>query len=337
MNKEMKNKPKSQKNGMAVVIAVTVILLLAAAGVFFSSHKKEKEAPPKKEDVVEQEEEKQTDDYITYEGQKYKYNHKLRNILFMGIDKTEEFTDQSVGKGGQSDSLILLSMNREEKTTTLLEISRDAMTDIKTYDMNGKYLGTQHAQITLQYSFGDGKKRSCMLTKEAVSNLLYEIPIHSHIAMTIEGIKIVTDELGGVELTVPEDYTWINPQFEKGAVVNLKGDLAEQYVRSRDSDVIGSNKERMDRQSQFLGAFAGKIQEKSAQSSKWFLPLVPKLDPYMITDVPVDRLEELSKYTMKEKIEVVPGEIRHGERHDEFIVDNEELQKIIIKMFYIPV
>ena len=78
-------------------------------------------------------------------------------------------------KGGQSDALILLSTNKEDKTTTLLEISRDSMTDVKTYDLNGEYLGKERAQITIQYAYGDGEQRSCQLTKEAVSNLLYEI------------------------------------------------------------------------------------------------------------------------------------------------------------------
>lgn len=343
MNKEKKEnignkaKPDNKKNGMIAMIAVTFILVMIAGGLAIGAGKKEKPAVEPKKEAEKKKEETQNDGYITYEGKKYKYNSKLRNILFMGVDKTEEFADQEVGKGGQTDSLILLVMNKEDKTTTLLEISRDTMTDLKAYDMNGEYLGIERGQITLQYAYGDGKKRSCQLTKDAVSSLLYEIPIQSHLALTVEGIAIITDALGGVEVTVPEDYTWINPLFQKGATVNLKGDLAEQYVRRRDTNVIGSNKERMDRQSQFLAALAKKMQEKGKDSKSWFLPIMPKLDPYMITDITVDEMEELSQYEMLEPIEIVPGEIQHGEKHDEFIVDDEELQKIIIKLFYKPV
>lgn len=336
-NIENKAKPDNKKNGVIAILAVTFILVMIAGGLAIGAGKKEKPAEQPKKQTEKKQKKTQDDGYITYEGKKYKYNSKLRNILFMGVDKTTEFEDQDVGRGGQSDSLILLVMNKEEKTTTLLEISRDAMTDIKAYDMNGEFIGMEHSQITLQYAYGDGKKRSCQLTKDAVSSLLYEVPIQSHLALTVEGIAIITDALGGVEVTVPEDYTWINPLFAKGATVNLKGDLAEQYVRRRDISLIGSNKERMDRQSQFLEALARKIQERGKDSKSWFLPIMPKLDNYMITDVTVNEMEELSQYEMLEPIEMVPGEIQHGEKHDEFIVDEEELQKIIIKLFYKPV
>lgn len=279
----------------------------------------------------------QGDDYITYEGKKYKYNYNLRNILFMGVDKKEAFKEEDVGAGGQSDSLILLSMDPDKKTTTLLEISRETMTEIDVYDLSGNFMGKRWAQITLQYAYGDGKKESCQLTKSAVSSLLYEVPIQSYFALTVEGISIITEAIGGVELTVPEDYTDINPLFKEGATVNLKGKLAEQYVRKRDITVTGSNTGRMNRQSQFLAALAQKIQQKGAESKQWFLPILPKIDPYMVTDVSVDELEELSQYEMTEPIEVVPGKVQEGEKHDEFIVDNDELQKLVIKLFYIPV
>ena len=41
------------------------------------------------------------------------------------------------------------------------------------------------------------------MTKEAVSNLLYEIPISSYLALSIEGVKELTDAVGGVQITVP--------------------------------------------------------------------------------------------------------------------------------------
>lgn len=48
----------------------------------------------------------------------------------------------------------------------------------------------------------------------------------------------------------------------------------------------------------------------------------------------IDEMERLSGYEMKKPIEVVPGEVQAGEKHDEFIVDNQKLQEMIIKLFY---
>ena len=242
-----------------VIIGSVLVIVLLVGGLFGYGEWNRRKGEEANADAGER---TQEDLYVTYQGKQYEYNHNLKNILFIGVDKSDEFTEQQVGKGGQSDALILLSTNKEDKTTTLLEISRDSMTDVKTYDLNGEYLGKERAQITIQYAYGDGEAESCQLTKEAVSNLLYEIPISSYLALSIEGVKELTDAVGGVQITVPEDYTEINPLFEKGATLVLNGEQAEQYVRKRDIDKTGSNNERMERQSQFIEALVYQLQGK---------------------------------------------------------------------------
>lgn len=321
----------NKRKGIVLGI-VTILLVISAGTLAYRAWDAKREA--KQGDYNKPADDTQDNDYITYKGKKYKYNHSLRTILFMGVDKTEAPKEQEAGQGGQTDSLILMVMNPENQTTTLLEISRDTMTDIKTYDKQGTYLGKERTQIALQYAYGNGERRSCQLTKEAVSNLLYEVPIHSYAALTIEGISVVTDAIGGVKITVPKDYTDINPIFRMGAAITLNGEQAEQYVRSRDTDVTGSNSERMERQSQFMEALAAQMQEKSQGGSRWYLSLFEKAGAYMITDIATDELERLSKYRLSETIEVLPGTVQQGEMHDEFIVDNEKMQEMMIKLFY---
>lgn len=107
-----------QKKIVITYIVIVAFVFAAIVGVCFL---RKWQAAQEAEEVSER---TQSDRYITYEGKKYKYNYNLRNILFLGVDKSDEFTEQEAGKGGQSDTLILLSMNKEDKTTTLLEISR---------------------------------------------------------------------------------------------------------------------------------------------------------------------------------------------------------------------
>lgn len=306
---------------------ILAVLLLAGIGVF-ASGVLEKDKPAK---VQESTGETQDDRYVTYNGKKYEYNVNLKNILFLGVDTSDEFAEKSVGKGGQSDTLILLSMNKETKETTLLEISRDSMTDVRVYDVAGEYLTTERMQVTLQYSYGDGKKKSCQLTKDAVSNLLFGIPISSYFALSVDGIPTITDLMGGVKIKVPEDYTEINPAFQKDAELVLNGEQAEQYVRKRDIEVTGSNNQRMERQTQFLRALAEQMQGKGFG---WYDKLLAGAKDYIVTDISVDEMQRLTEYKMVEPIEFVPGEVVEGKEHDEFVVNNDELQKIIINMFY---
>lgn len=268
---------------------------------------------------------------ITYNGESYEYNYNLRNILFMGVDKSDELREHETGWAGQADCLILISVDKDKQETTLLEISRDAMTDVETYGEGDTYLGTQRMQIAAQYAYGDGKKRSCQLVKNAVSNLLYEIPVHSYVALSVDGIAKITDLMGGVTITVPKDYTDIDPQFQEGATLNLKGEQAEKYVRYRDTSVSGSNSERMERQTQFLEALALQLQGRSVS---WYQNLQVEAQDYIVTDIKLDEMDRLSRYPMNEDIRMVPGEVRQGEKHDEFIVDNKKLKEIIIKLFY---
>ena len=78
----------------------------------------------------------------------------------------------------------------------MVSVSRDTMTDVRIYDESGEYLATEHAQIALQYAYGTSAKRSIQMTKEAVSNLLYEVPIRSYVSLNVEGIAPIVDAMG---------------------------------------------------------------------------------------------------------------------------------------------
>lgn len=57
------------------------------------------------------------------------------------------------------------------------------------------------------------EKKKLSANQEAVSNLLYDIPIHDYLSLNMSGIVPIVDQIGGVTMTVPEDYTAIDPVF----------------------------------------------------------------------------------------------------------------------------
>lgn len=313
------------------ILGIVTVLLIVAAGTLAYQMWQDKKKPKTEYDGYA--DELQETNYITYKGEKYKYNYNLRTVLFMGVDKEGEIEEKKVGGGGQTDSLVLFAMDTEKKTTQALSVSRDTMTDIRTYDMSGEFLSTERAQLALQYAYGDGKAKSCVLTREAVSNLLYQTPVNSYVALTMEGFSRIADELGGIRITVPQDYTHINPAFKKGETITLNGKMAEQYVRYRDTSASGSNNERMERQSQFIEALVKQLQI-NMKEKKDAVHLYRKMKPYMVTDISEEELEKMINYEFEGKVEKVPGTVQKGEKYDEFIVDNEKLQEKVINMFY---
>lgn len=274
---------------------------------------------------------KTKDNEIVYQGETYTYNRDLRTVLFMGVDKHGDLTKSDVyGRNGQSDCLILLVMNKNDKTTEVIEISRDTMTDVDVYSMEGNFIRTIKAQIATQYSYGDGEKRSCQFTKDVVSNLMYGIPIQSYVALDISGISAIVDSMGGVQITVPEDYTSVDPAFVKGSDIVLTGAQAEKYVRYRDINEFGSNNQRMERQTQFIRAFFPQM--KGIQDYDKILNVA---EPYMATDIDAEMLKSLSEYEMNEEVRKVEGENKMGQEHDEFYVDDEALYELILDVFYV--
>lgn len=311
---------------------IVLVLLIAVCGVVYAVKSKEES----KTKNVKDKQDIKSNNYITYEGQKYKLNTDLTTILFLGVDKSGTAAEVKgvTGHNGQSDTIILFVMNNVDKTTTLIEVSRDSMAEIKLYNYDGKYVATETAQITLQYAYGDGGNRSCQLTKDAVSKLLNNISIRSYLALTMEGIMKITDLVGGVEIMVPEDYTYIDPAFVAGTTIKLTGEQAEKYVRYRDISVTGSNDQRMERQTQFLKAMVSQLKQMSKVQQNIYSSLMGGADDYIITDMSADEMQTLSDYEMSDDILKVPGETVEGEEHDEYLVNNAELYRLLLKVFY---
>lgn len=337
MKKTKKDTDITEKKGKAlpVLILVIVAVLALAAAVYIGTRK---DQTPQNDDSNDkaQTEDGADDEYaVTYKGKKYKYNSNLKTMLFLGVDKNNEVEIQEIaGRSGQSDCLILLVLNEKEQTTTLLEISRDAMTDVKVYGINGDYMSTTKAQIATQYAYGDGEKRSCNLVVNAVSDLLYGIRIHDYLALNMAGIEPIVDGIGGVELTIPKDYTQYNEAFVQGATLNLTGAQAERYVRGRNLEEWDSNNDRMERQTQFIHALLEKVQGTEDGGNAMLKKFWSIGEPYITTDLELNMLEKMLSYSMEPEVYKVPGEVRAGEVHAEFYVDEEALQEMIIEIFY---
>ena len=274
---------------------------------------------------------------ITYEGKQYSYNTNLINILFLGVDNTDMLTEDNLpGEAGQSDCIMILTLDKEKKEGRIIQIPRDTMTEVDLYDTSGNYSTTVTEQIATQYAYSIGGKSSCFATKKTVSELLYDLPIDGYLAMEYSSIAIVNDAIGGVEITVPEDYTMIEPAFEKGATLKLTGKQAHAYVRWRDTNASFSNYDRMDRQVQYIPALIDTIQNHVGEDGNYYKTLYPLVEKHMITDLSEDEINALAEYELiTSDVQYLPGEGKKGKEYEEFYVDEKKLQKMLIETFYI--
>ena len=254
----------------------------------------------------------------------------------MGIDNNAELSEENIpGAGGQADCIIVLSVDRENKTVQAIQISRDSMTEVDIYDANGNAYATLNAQVATQYAYANGAKNGCWATKKTVSELLYEIPIDGYIAMDIAAVSQINDSLGGVTLTIPEDYTMIDSAFEEGTTITLTGEQAEKYVRYRDITIMGDNHFRMRRQIQYIPALLAAMKDKINRSEDALDTLYSEFTPYILTDLTTDEVMNMMQYSWSEEnVTFLAGESVAGEKFEEFYIDDIKLQETIIKTFY---
>lgn len=279
--------------------------------------------------------------WIRYQGKIYEYNENILSFLVMGIDKMEEVTEsKDEVSGGQSDALFLVVINPDDRSIRILAVNRDTMTDIVMYHAGvDESSPVVTAQIAVQHGFGDGKELSCELTRDAVSGLLYDLPINGYVAVNMAAIPELNDALGGVDVTSLEDMSKKIKGAEEGTELHLEGMDAFWYVKYRDITVFESARGRLARQKQYLTAFIKQAIAATRQDITLPISLYGKLKQYMVTDVTTDEVaylaSELINYSFEQDaIYVMEGTTREWDGYEEFYPDREHLRDLMIQLFY---
>ncbi len=285
--------------------------------------------------------------WLQYEGRIYEYNDDIMTFLIMGIDKNGEVqNNRDATDGGQADALFLVVADRGKKEIRLVGINRDTMVNINAYGAYGEGTdGSAKAQIAVQHGFGDGKELSCELTRDAVSELFYNLPIHGYAAVNMDAIPVINDAVGGVTLEVLEDIDTdkygksIGKIWHEGEEIHLQGMEAYYYVRWRDRERFESARLRLARQKQYLEAFLERARSETKKNIMLPVRLYGDLSKYMVTDISIDETAylagELIGYTMDPQgIYTLSGETVKGDAYEEFYPDEEALKALMIAVFY---
>lgn len=340
MKKTTRKAIRQRKVCMLLIIILIIALSILGGGYYLLSQKNaaSSKAGGQNSDSRNQTDLNQNSDIVEYKGETYKYNDHLSNYLFLGIDTREAVdTYQSQADAGQADAIFLVSMDRATEKIKVLFIPRDSMTRIEVFNPYGQSLGETTDHLNIQYAFGDGKEKSCELMKTAVSDMLDGLPIQGYCSMNMDGISVITDFVGGIQLTIPDDsLADVNPKYKKGAVVDITGETAEQFVRYRDIDKTQSALVRQERQKTFLQALVQKAQEKAGEDAGFVTGLYDSVKSYTVTNMGNDIFAKLLAASQNgiTDTETVPGEGTHGENFDEYHIDEDVLSDLIISMFY---
>ena len=275
-----------------------------------------------------------------YDGTAYARREDLETVLLLGVDKFEGETPEGYVNNQQADFLLLLVMDKQNETCTPIQLNRDTMTQIQILGVTGEPAGTFTGQLALAHTYGSGEEDSCENTVLAVSNLLYGMEIDHYVSLTMDGVALLNDLVGGVTVEVLDDFSGVDDSLVQGETVTLQGQQALTYVRSRGGMEDSSNLHRMERQRQYLAALQQQLKQASQQEDGFTLDALLQLNEYMVSDCTVNQLSDLgdslATYQVSD-ILTTPGDAQEGEEFMEFTVDEAALQQLVMDVFYEPV
>ena len=158
---------------------------------------------------------------------------KPMTILLMGVDTGSGASRQDKWEGN-SDSMILLSVNPKTKETTMMSLERDILTRI------GQDGQTAEAKLNAAYANGGAK-----LAIETVQDLM-NIHVDRYILINMEGLVQLVDAVGGIEVTnefdfpisIEENEPEFTAKVEPGTHT-INGQQALVYARMRYQDPDG--------------------------------------------------------------------------------------------------
>ncbi|GAB5055901.1 LCP family protein [Companilactobacillus alimentarius] len=190
------------------------------------------------------------------------------SILLLGVDTTDNgVRDTEKDYRGNSDTMIVVTVNPKTNKTTMTSVPRDTMAQIwKTSSSNTNKI----QKINSAYNIGN--EGSAVVTTEKLLN----IPIDYYIKVDFNSLKQIVNAVGGVDVDVPFSFSYGDTgeresHFKKGKM-HLNGKQALDYSRMRYEDPKGDYGRQM-RQRQVITAII-----KSAASANTFTHYQKVLD-----------------------------------------------------------
>ncbi|OPZ70163.1 MAG: Biofilm regulatory protein A precursor [Firmicutes bacterium ADurb.Bin467] len=278
---------------------------------------------------------------IEWNGRTYARKSGLTSILLMGVDKRDDAPTTGFRQGGQADFLLLLVLDRDQKTVTQLQIDRDTMTDIVVLGVLGNVTGTRRSQVCLSHGFGDGAETSCEYTVQAVKNLLFGMDVDLYAAIDLNAIGVLNDALGGVTVALEDDFSAYDPEMTPGKTLTLTGRQAEALVRYRMDVGDGTNESRMRRQRTYMEAASKALGERIARDADFVGGLYEALDGIMVTNMRKGRMvNEASRIYSYDILPAATPAGEYGIGDDgfmEFHADEAKLLQWVVETYFDPV
>ena len=326
-----------------LILFVALILAMIAFGIglkIFENHMPE---PVISEDgflMDEQSEELAVLGSLKLNGNIYSYYHDFETYLIMGTDKTG--ADSKVYQGSMSDFLMLVIVDKTDNNYSFLPINRDTMSEVRLIQDDGTGAATAELQLCTAHWYGGNAGQSCANTVESISKLFGGLKIDGYYAIPMDEIPKLNHSVGGVTVTLLEDFQDIDRQMKKGETLALSDEQAYRYIHDRYGVGDEKNTSRMKRQQQYMEAFFTKAKEKAKSDKAYVGQLFREFEQTATTNLTAKKISGLTnrliKGTQKGFFEIkgtskIGKALGDGIDHAEFYPDKESIIDVMTKIY----
>ena len=316
------------KNAITKVLTFVLVVLLAGGGLYFYK------SSSTDTEIKESDFDRKT---LEVDGKSYFPRQDIATFLIMGIDKMGVVeSSKSYRNDRNADVIMLIVFDQTEKSYSVLCLNRDTMVEMPVLGVTGENAGKVTQQLSLSHTYGSGLVDSCENARDAVSGLLNNVRIDNFISMNMDGIQIITDALGGVEVNIVDDFSEIDENLWQGTHL-LNGQQAITFVRSRKDVGNQLNTNRMERQKEYLSGVEKAFKERVEGKYDLLKKTYEDLSPYMVSDCSITDFSTLVDSYMNSTCKdiIIPdGVYKKGDEFMEFYIDEEKFQDLLIDLLY---
>lgn len=275
---------------------------------------------------------------IEYKGKKYARNPNIVNLLFLGIDYTDDRASMNLGT--RSDMMLVCAVDTVSKKISLISIPRDTYAKIYHLNSKGKITKTDHNKINTAYHYGDDfaaeNAMACiqifLQREDEKLDFDLNIPVYLYASIDIDGIGPVADSVGGVEVTLRDTIPGVGREGDK---VLLKGEKAEIYIRDR-HNTTGGDLGRASKEQEFMMLLAKKIKDRGIVDN--IISLYTSLQKYVKTNLDTVRILDFAKILKNVDIDSIQTYTIPGKSQDKspyyYLPDDEETLQLILSVYY---
>lgn len=240
LQENTRSKPKKSKKKTKIIISVILFFLIVGGGyTWFLVNKASSAVRNAAHDLARGDKSDLRDKVV-------KPITNNVSVLVMGVDESD-VRGKEYGDAIRTDALLLATFNKDSKTVKLLSIPRDTYTYIPVEKKKDK--------ITHAHAYGstkNGKDGGPQASIDAVEKLL-NVPVDYFVKFNFKSFMKIVDDLGGIEVDVPVEFTEQDSNDNADAIhlkkgvqkLNSEEALALARTRHIDSDAMRGQRQQL--------------------------------------------------------------------------------------------